>query len=78
MSLKLGPIPDRTPVKLSLSLAPDVYAALADYAAIHGREYGSDVKPSDVAGLMVEKFLESDAHFKRARKLNCKSEQVEK
>ncbi len=64
MSLKLGPIPDRTPVKLSLSLAPDVHEALVDYAAIHAREYGNDVKPGEVAGLMIERFLESDGAFK--------------
>jgi len=68
MSLKLGPIPDRTPVKLNLSLAPDVHEALTDYAAIHKREYGNDVKPGDVAGLMIEKFLESDIRFKKLRK----------
>jgi len=68
MSLKLGPIPDRMPVKLNLSLAPDVHAALTDYAAIHEDEYGTDVKPGDLASLMIEKFLENDAAFKRARK----------
>jgi hypothetical protein len=68
MSLKLGPIPDRKPVKLSLSLAPDVHAALIDYAAIHAREYGSDVGPRDVASLIVERFLGRDSQFKRMRK----------
>ena len=77
MSLKLGPIPDRKPVKLSLSLAPDVNDALNDYAAIHAREHGTEVKPGDVAGLMIERFLEGDTQFKRARKLICKSEKVE-
>jgi len=68
MSLKLGPIPDRKLVKLSLSLAPDVHAALIDYAAIHAREYGSDVKPSGIASLIVERFLGNDSQFKRMRK----------
>lgn len=68
MSLKLGPLPDRKLVKLSLSLAPDVHEALIDYAAIHTREYGSDVKPNDVASLIVERFLGSDSQFKRMRK----------
>lgn len=33
MSLKLGPIPERAPVKLNISLAPPVHEALVDYAA---------------------------------------------
>jgi len=68
MSLKLGPIPDRSPIKLSLLLAPNVHAALNDYAAIHAREYGQEVPVTDLAALMIEKFLHSDAAFKRIRK----------
>ena len=68
MSLKLGPIPDRTPVKLSLTLAPDIHAALRDYVAIHAREFGTEARPAEIAALMIEKFLESDAAFKRERK----------
>ena len=33
MSLKLGPIPERAPIKLNISLALLVHEALADYAA---------------------------------------------
>lgn len=33
MSLKLGPIPDQKPVKVTMSLTPDIHAALTDYAA---------------------------------------------
>jgi len=68
MSLKLGPIPDRTPVKLSLSLAPDVHAALIDYAAVHAREYGKESHLSELAVLMIEEILNGDTAFKRARK----------
>lgn len=33
MTLKLGPIPERAPIKLNISLAPSVHEALVDYAA---------------------------------------------
>ena len=41
MTLKLGPIPERAPVKLNISLAPSVHEALVDYAALHERAYGA-------------------------------------
>lgn len=74
MSLKIGAIPDRTPVKLSLSLSPDVHDALQDYASIHEKEFGQQAPVADLAVLMIERFLASDAQFKRARKFLRQSE----
>jgi hypothetical protein len=68
MSLKLGPLPDRNPVKLAISLAPDVHEALGDYAALHAKSYGKEAPLADLAALMIEEFLNRDAVFKRARK----------
>ena len=68
MSLKLGPIPDHKPVKVTLSLAPEIHDALTDYATLHAREYERQSSVSEIAALMIEKFLASDRQFKRARK----------
>lgn len=68
MSLKLGPIRDRAPAKLTLSLAPQTIVALTDYAAIHSAEHGRETAVAELAALMIERFLESDAGFRRARK----------
>ena len=68
MSLKLGPLPDRNPVKLAISLAPEVHEALCDYAALHAKSYGREAPLADFAALMIEEFLNRDAAFKRARK----------
>lgn len=68
MSLKIGPVPDRMPVRLNVSLAPEVHAALSDYAAIHAREHGQEASLASLAALMIERVLTSDAAFKRARK----------
>ncbi|WP_375208138.1 DUF2274 domain-containing protein [Hyphococcus sp.] len=68
MSLKLGPIPERAPIKLNISLAPSVHEALVDYAALHERAYGAKASIPEVAALMIENFLESDRSFRRARK----------
>lgn len=74
MSLKIGAIPDRTPIKLSLSLSPDVHDALQDYASIHAKEFGQNAQVTDLAALMIERFLASDTQFKRARKSLSKNE----
>lgn len=68
MSLKIGALPDRTPVKVTASLPPDVHEALQDYVAIHAREFGQEASAGDLAALMIEHFLNADAAFKRARK----------
>jgi hypothetical protein len=68
MTLRIGPVPDRAPAKLTLSLAPETFALLADYAAIHSAEHGREASAAELAALMIEKFLETDAGFRRARK----------
>ena len=68
MSLKIGPVIDRAPVKLALSLPPAAHDALADYARIHAQEFGREIPLADLAALMIERFLKSDAAFRRARK----------
>ena len=68
MSLKIGPVANRSPVKISIVLAPNIHDALADYARLHAQEFGRDIKLPDLAALMIERFLQSDAGFRRARK----------
>ncbi len=38
--LKLGNLPDRTPVKITITVSPDLSQALRDYAAIYRTTYG--------------------------------------
>lgn len=68
MSLKLGELPDRTPAKLTILVDPDVFAALGDYADIYEQTYGKREKIEQLAPVMLETFLNSDAAFKRARR----------
>ncbi|MDG1825655.1 MAG: DUF2274 domain-containing protein, partial [Henriciella sp.] len=35
MSLRLDKLPDRTPVRMSIAVDPDLAAALADYSEIY-------------------------------------------
>ena len=68
MSLRIGRLPDRTPVKLTISVEPELASALADYAAIYAETYGAEEKPETLVPAMLDMFLSSDAGFKRARK----------
>ncbi len=68
MSLKIGPVIERAPVKLGVLLPPATHDALADYALIHAHAHGRELPLGDLAALMIERFLQSDAAFRRARK----------
>ena len=68
MTLRLGQLPDRTPVRLSLSVDPELACALSDYAEIYRQTYGAEEKPEALIPAMIESFLASDAGFKRARR----------
>lgn len=68
MSLRLDKLPDRTPVRMTIALDPDLAAALIDYAEIYQRTYGDPQRPEALVPAMLETFLGSDAGFKRARK----------
>ena len=68
MPLRLEQLPDRTPVRMNLSVDPDLAAALSDYAEIYRQTYGTEEKPEALIPAMLECFLGSDAGFKRARK----------
>lgn len=67
-SLKVGPLPDRTPVKLSIACEPNLHADLSDYAQVHSGTYGKQVSVSELIPSMLKTLIESDAGFKRARR----------
>ncbi|MFC7292999.1 DUF2274 domain-containing protein [Hirschia litorea] len=68
MPLRLEKLPDRTPVRMSISLEPDLALALKDYAHLYQQSYGNDEKPETLIPAMLDTFLKSDLGFKRARK----------
>jgi len=68
MTLRLGQLPDRTPVRMNLSVDPELASALSDYAEIYRQTYGAEEKLEALIPAMIESFLASDAGFKRARR----------
>jgi len=68
MPLRLARLPDRTPVRMTIAMDPELASALSDYAEIYQQTYGKTEKPELLVPAMLEAFLGSDAGFKRARK----------
>lgn len=66
--LKLGKLPDRTPIKLSITISPGLAAALADYAAVYEGAYGQREAVVDLIPAMLESFLANDREFLKLRK----------
>lgn len=66
--LRLAKLPDRTPVKLTVSLSPDLHQALADYAALYREIYGEAEPVQELIPAMLASFLDGDRHFARHRR----------
>lgn len=66
--LKLPKLPDRTPVKLTVALPPDLAADLALYAEFYRQEYGCEEPVAELVPAMLVRFLQSDREFARRRK----------
>ena len=65
--LKLAKLPDRTPIKLTIGLMPDLHQALIDYAALYAQAYGREEPVVELIPAMLGAFLEGDRAFARAR-----------
>lgn len=69
VKLKLGPLVDDKPVKVTLELPAALHRDLTAYAEILGREAGR--QPSDPVRLivpMLERFIATDRGFVKARR----------
>ena len=65
--IKLAQPRDRTPVKLGISVMPDLNQALNDYATFYAQAYGREESVVDLIPAMLAAFLESDRAFSKAR-----------
>lgn len=66
-ALKLRQLADRTPVKLSLTIMPDLYQSLQAYADLYAETYGTKEALIDLIPAMLSSFLESDRAFAQHR-----------
>ena len=67
-ALRIGKLPDLTPVKMTVTVEPDIHRMLEDYAQLYAQSYGEEVSPAALVPSMLASFLASDNGFKRARK----------
>jgi hypothetical protein len=66
--LKLSKLPDRTPVKLTISVSPDLHHALGLYATVYEKTCGEAEAIPDLIPFMLDSFLKGDRAFAQARK----------
>ena len=66
-SIKLNRLPDRTPVKLTITISPEMKRSLDEYAGVYRETYGSDEPIGELVPAIIFAFLESDRAFQRAR-----------
>lgn len=65
--LKLAKLPDRTPIKLAITVTPDLHAALIEYVAVYKQTYGQEEPLAELVPHMLAAFLASDRGFAKAR-----------
>jgi len=68
--LKLGPLVDDKPVRLTVELPAQVHRDLVAYAQVLGRETITDapVEPTKLVGPMLARFMNTDRAFAKARR----------
>ena len=67
--LKLGPLADDKPVKLTVEMPATVHQDLVAYAAVFGRMSGqSPPEPAKLIVPMIERFMATDRVFAKARR----------
>lgn len=66
--LKLAKLPDRTPVKITITMPPELNQALRQYAGLYRTTYGNAESVAELIPFMLGNFLDSDRGFAKARK----------
>jgi hypothetical protein len=66
--LKLRKLPDRTPVKVTISISPELNQALGAYAEMYRDTYGEAEPVQELIPAMLASFLDSDRTYVQRRK----------
>ena len=67
LALRLAKIPERTPVKLTITLDRTTHALLTAYAEAYRAVYGVEEALTDLIPFMLKQFVVSDQGFSRMR-----------
>lgn len=66
--LKLGKLPDRKPVKITIHVSAALDKKLQSYAQAYRAAYGDDEKVSELIPFILDRFLDGDRGFAKARR----------
>lgn len=68
--LRLGPITEEKPVKLTLELSGALMRDVSDYALVHAKLTGlaSPLPPERLIPPMIERFIAGDREFSKLRR----------
>ena len=67
MNIKLPRIPDRTPIKITITVLPELHQKLSEYADLYRTTYGANDSIADLVPHMLAAFLASDRAFARRK-----------
>lgn len=66
--LKLGPLTDDKPVRITVELPAPTYRNLVAYAEALGRETGQTIEAVRLVAPMLQRFMANDRGFSKARR----------
>ena len=68
MKLKLGPIPDDKPVRVTITLSAELAALLRSYADAVGSRSSKPLTVERIVPPMLERFIKTDRAFMRTHR----------
>ncbi|MBB6427920.1 DUF2274 domain-containing protein [Sphingopyxis sp. JAI128] len=68
--LRLGPVAEEKPVKLTLELPGWLMREIMDYARVHARlnALGAPLPPERILPAMIDRFIAGDREFSKQRR----------
>jgi hypothetical protein len=77
MKLRLGPMPDTSLIKMTVSIPASLKLQLERYAELHSQSFGTPVDAQTLVPMMLVAFLAKDRAFERAvREKTCKKSRL--
>jgi len=58
--IKLAKLPDRIPVKMTVTLPSELVARLRSYADLYAEQYGTREEPTELVPYILDAFLRTD------------------
>ncbi|WP_288806259.1 DUF2274 domain-containing protein [uncultured Novosphingobium sp.] len=66
-TIKLPKLPDRTPIKLPVTMTPDLHTKLEEYAKAYQDAYATQISITELIPAILGAFLESDRFFRKTK-----------